>query len=205
MLFRSNEECDDAARTPGLAAVLSTVLLLLVYVVVTYGAQAYAGSKYLADNSDDVLSSVGHLVFGGGIGTIMEKLLIISVLSSAAASCQTTILPAARSALSMGVHGAAPRRLASIDRRHLTPAFATWLFGAISCVWYVALVVISENTSIQAYDASIAAVGIMIAFYYGLTGFACVVYYRRYLLRSVKNFVLVGLLPFTGEIGRAHV
>jgi hypothetical protein len=38
----------------------------------------------------------------------------------------------------------------------------------------------------------------MIAFYYGLTGFACVVYYRRYLLRSVKNFVLVGLLPFTG-------
>ena len=200
-----NEECDDAARTPGLAAVLSTVLLLLIYVVVTFGAQAFAGSKFLADHSDDVLSSVGNLVFGTGIGTIMQKLLIVSVLTSASASCQTTILPAARSALSMGAHGAAPARLASIDRKRLTPAYATWLFGIVSCVWYVLLVVISSNTNIQAYDASISAVGIMIAFYYGLTGFACVVYYRKHLLRSVKNFVLVGMLPLIGAVTLTYV
>ena len=28
----------------------------------------------------------------------------------------------------------------------------------------------------------------MIAFYYGLTGFACAIYYRRELLNSAQNF-----------------
>ena len=32
----------------------------------------------------------------------------------------------------------------------------------------------------------------MIAFYYGLTGYACVIYYRRELFKSAKNFVLAG-------------
>ena len=35
------------------------------------------------------------------------------------------------------------------------------------------------------------SLGLMIAFYYGLTGFACVVYYRRELFKSVKNFVFI--------------
>jgi hypothetical protein len=38
----------------------------------------------------------------------------------------------------------------------------------------------------------------MIAFYYALSGVACVVYYRRELTRSVKNFVFIGLAPLIG-------
>jgi hypothetical protein len=39
-----------------------------------------------------------------------------------------------------------------------------------------------------------------IAFYYGITGFACVVYYRKHLFESVKNFVMLALLPFAGGL-----
>ena len=38
----------------------------------------------------------------------------------------------------------------------------------------------------------------MISFYIGLTGFACAIYYRRELLRSVKNFFFVGVGPVLG-------
>ena len=38
----------------------------------------------------------------------------------------------------------------------------------------------------------------MIAFYYGLTGFACTIYYRRELLSSVKNFFFIGVGPTLG-------
>ena len=38
----------------------------------------------------------------------------------------------------------------------------------------------------------------MIAFYIGLTGFACAIYYRRELLRSVKNFFFIGVGPTFG-------
>ena len=35
----------------------------------------------------------------------------------------------------------------------------------------------------------------MIAFYYALTGFACAIYYRRELTKSVKNFFFIGVGP----------
>jgi amino acid transporter len=196
-----NEESRDANRVPGIAAVASTLILVAIYMLVTVGAQAFGGSEFLAANSDDALSAVAKAVFGdGALGTIFTKLLIISVLTSAAASCQTTILPATRSMLSMGSHKAGPKKMAEIHRRHLTPAWSTWVYGGVSCLWYVLLVLITENTSTDAYGASIAAVGISIAFYYGLTGYACVIYYWRHLFTGVKTFVLVGLLPLFGAL-----
>ena len=92
------------------------------------------------------------------------------MLTSAAASCQTTILPATRTMLSMGSHGAAPAKLARIDPKRLTPDYSSWLFGGVSIAWYLLLVVISHNTTTDAYFASIAAVGMAIAVYYGLSG-----------------------------------
>ncbi|MFZ4518112.1 MAG: APC family permease [Microthrixaceae bacterium] len=195
-----NEECEDANTTPGKAAIWSTVILLLVYVVVTIGAQAVKGPGFLTENPDDALGAVGDVV----LGSTVNKLLILAVLSSALASTQTTILPAARSMLSMGSHRAAPAKLAEIDRRHLTPAWSTWFFGIGACVWFVFLVAIGGEAQ-NPYYASIAAVGLMIAFYYGLTGIVCVVYYRRYLLRSWRNFVFVGLMPGLGGLILAYI
>jgi hypothetical protein len=65
----------------------------------------------LVENSD-VLSVLGTEV----LGSPLDKLLIIAVLTSAAASTQTTILPTARTSLSMAVKGAAPRMFGSIHR-----------------------------------------------------------------------------------------
>jgi amino acid transporter len=190
-----NEECEDANTTPGKAGIISTVILLAIYVVVTIGAQAAKGPGFLTDNAGDALGAVGDVV----LGSTVNKLLILAVMSSAMASTQTTILPAARSMLSMGSHKAAPPVMADINRKHLTPAKATWFFGFVSCAWYLLLVVIGGEAQ-NPYYASIAAVGLMIAFYYGLTGIVCVVYYRKYLLHSWRNFVYVGVLPGLGGV-----
>jgi amino acid transporter len=191
-----NEEAKDSATTPGRAAVLSTLILLVIYLVCAYGSVALLGPQFVTDNADEAIFALGKVA----LPTIMVKLLVIAILTSAAASCQTTILPATRTMLSMGAHGAAPRILARIDPRRLTPDFSTWLFGIGSIVWYLLLVVVSHNTDIQAYDASIAAVGMAIAVYYGLTGISCIVYFRRYLLKSAKNFFLIGVLPGIGGV-----
>ena len=191
-----NEEAKDSSKTPGRAAVLSTVILLVIYLVVSYGSVALLGPDFVTDNAGDAIYALGKVA----LPTIMVKLLVIAVLTSAAASCQTTILPATRTMLSMGSHGAAPKKLARIDRSRLTPDFSTFLFGAISIAWYVLLVVISHNTSTDAYSASIAAVGMAISVYYGLTGVSCILYFRKYLLKSVKNFFLIGVLPGLGGV-----
>src|SRR4051812_46147322 len=112
-----NEESRDATEGPGKAAVLATVILLAIYVVVSYAAQAYNGTQTLIDNQDDVLSVLGTQVFGSPL----DKILIIAVLTSAAASTQTTILPTARTSLSMARAGAMPESLGRIHPRFLRP------------------------------------------------------------------------------------
>ena len=118
------------------------------------------------------------------------------MLTSAAASTQTTILPCARTALSMGSKGALPRFWANIHPRFQTPANATIWTGILAVVWYVGLKLVSENVY---YDA-LTALGLMIAFYYGITGFASVIFYRHVLTKNWKNFVGMGLLPVAGGL-----
>lgn len=187
-----NEETKDSSRTPGLAALTSTVLLVIIYVLVSTAAQAYGGIEQLVENSDDVLSALGTEVFGSP----WDKILIIAVLTSAAASTQTTILPTARTSLSMARAKAIPSRFGDVHPRYMTPTFSTWMMGGLSIAWYVGLTIASENIL---YDA-IAALGLMIAFYYGLTGFACAIYYREQLTHSAKNFFFIGVLPTLGGL-----
>ena len=188
-----NEETENSGSTPGRAAIASTIILVGIYVVVAAAAVAFGGAQRIAeDESGDTLGLLGEEV----LGTPLDKLVIIAVLTSAAASTQTTILPTSRTSLSMARARAMPERLGEIHPRYLTPHVSTILMGVFSIGWYVGLTLVSENIL---YD-SIAALGLMIAFYYGLTGFACTWYYRREVVKSVKAFVLVGVAPTLGGL-----
>jgi protein-S-isoprenylcysteine O-methyltransferase Ste14 len=70
------------------------------------------------------------------------------------------------------------------------------MMGVVSIGFYVILTAVSENVLAD----SIAAVGLMIAFYYGITGFACVWYYRRDLTSSWQDAVRKGILPALGGL-----
>ncbi len=85
--------------------------------IVSIAAQAVHGEDFLRQNKDDVLSALGLDV----LGSPLDKLLIIAVLTSAAASTQTTILPTARTSLSMGAVKALPKIFARVHRRFQTP------------------------------------------------------------------------------------
>ena len=196
-----NEEAKDSSKTPGRAAVLSTFILLGIYLITAYGSVALLGPQFVSDNSDDAIYALGKVA----LPTIILKLLIIAVLTSAAASCQTTILPATRTMLSMGSHGSIPEKFARIDRKRLTPDYSTWFFGVGSILWYLLLVVVSHNTNTDLYSSSIGAVGMAIAVYYGLSGISCIVYFRRWIFKSVKNFVLIALLPGFGGVVLLYV
>jgi len=186
-----NEETEDAGRAPGRAAVVSTLMLLAIYLVVTVAAQSYGGPGLLSAHADDIFSGgLGSSVLGSGL----DKLLIIAVLSSASASTQTTILPTARTTFAMARAKAFPCRFGRIHQRFQTPDFNTIVMGIVSIAWFVAIVNVSSNV----LGDSITAIGFAIAFYYGITGFACVVYFRHELFQSVRNFIYIGVLPFAG-------
>ena len=179
-----NEESRDPTRGPGKAAVVSTLILLLIYVVVSAAAQAYHGTAFLANNSDDVLNALGTGVLGSGL----DKLLIICVLTSASASTQTTILPTARTTLSMARWDAIPQAFGRVHPRFMTPTFSTLLMGALSILWTLALLAFNPNQDVL--GDTISALGFAVCFYYGFTGLACAVYFRHDLLKSFAQLLL---------------
>jgi amino acid transporter len=194
----ANEETTDPAVNPGRAAVRSTVILLVTYVLVTVAAQAFAGvgeegiGLTNPEHSDDVLSSVGEAVLGSwGV-----KLLILAVLTSAAASTQTTILPTARTTLSMAAVKALPKAFSTVSTKTQTPTVSTWAMGIVSITFYAGLAYFNE----AALSDLILSIGLLIAFYYGLTGFASAWFFRKEIFRSAGAFFIKGLLPFLGGV-----
>jgi amino acid transporter len=188
-----NEETENPRLAPARAAVVATLLLVGIYVIVSVAAIAFAEPELSTHTGDDFLAPLANHVLGSG----MDKLLLIAVLTSAAACTQTTILPGARTAISMARMGALPKCFGEIHPRHLTPGFATLAMGAVSIVWYIGLVLTGDNNVLS---DSVTATAIGIAFYYGLTGFACVVYFRREIFKSVKNFFFIGVVPALGGL-----
>ncbi len=101
----------------------------------------------------------------------------------------------------MAAYKAIPTQFARIHKRFLTPTWSTIGMGIASIGFYVLFTLVSTNL----LTALIGSVGLMIAFYYGLTGFACVWVYRRTLFSSVRNAVMRGLVPWSRDHARGHL
>jgi amino acid transporter len=185
-----NEETRDPTTIPGRAALISTVVLVITYVLVAVAAMSFAGLAALADQ-DDVFLVVKDALFGP-----WAWLLVLAVLISAVSSTQTTILPTARGTLSMAVYNALPRRFATVHPTFHTPSFSTLVMGAVAIVYYVGMTLISENFLAD----SIYSLGLAIAFYYGLTGYACVWCFRREAFASASTFFYKFLFPLFGAL-----
>ena len=99
----------------------------------------------------------------------------------------------------MAVYEAIPKRFANVHPRYMTPAFGTIVMGLSALFFYLLLKVLSEN----ALADSVASLGLAVAFYYGITAFACVWYFRRTLFSSVRNLFFRGIFPLVGGIAMA--
>ncbi|MGB8504939.1 APC family permease [Mycobacterium sp.] len=192
------EECKDPKKTPGRAGLLSVLTILLTYLLVSVAMMMYAGvgEEGLGlgnpDNADNSFGALGEPVLGhwGGL------LLFLAVLASSAASLQTTFLPAARCMLAMGAYKAFPTKFAEVSPRYLVPSFSTVTAGVITGAFYTIVTLLSESTLLD----TIAALGIMICWYYGITAFACVWYFRKQLFANARNTIFKFLFPFLGGI-----
>ena len=155
-------------------------------------AQAYVGVDALIKNQDDVLSFLGEKE---QIGGPLDKILVIAVLAfCGGVDADDDPAHGAHDAVDGAGQGAAECARPRLPR-YMTPTTSTVLIGTFSVAWYVGLTIVSENILFD----SIAALGLMIAFYYGLTGYA-VLYYRRELLVEREAFLLVGIVPLVGAL-----
>ncbi|MGX1884898.1 APC family permease [Streptomyces sp. NPDC055287] len=198
-----NEESLGEKRTPGRAALLSIVVIVCTYLLVAVAAQMYAGIGSTGtglgnpDTADNVFAALAYPVMGSGLGV----LLFVAVLTSAAASLQTTFIPAARTVLAMSTYKALPTMFAAVHPRFRTPSLATVAAALVASSFYTLMTLVSEDVLLD----TVFALGLLISFYYGITAFACVWFFRRELPRSLGNLLIKGLLPGLGGLMLAGV
>ena len=120
------------------------------------------------------------------------------VLSSAAASTQTTILPTARTTLSMAVFKAIPTAFGGSTSAILTPTVSTLAMGGVSIALYVGMNYLSNGNAV--IQDSVSALGVWIAFYYGLTGLVVRLVLPLHTAREPRNLWLRGILPLLGWV-----
>lgn len=198
-----NEETKDAEITSGRAAVLAVISILCTYLLVSIGMIMFAG---VGDTGNGLANEeISENVFGALAEPILGDpwylLLFLAVLASSAASLISTFLPTSRTLLAMGSYRALPKRFAAIHPRYLTPSYSTVVAGVGAAGFYSVLTFLSENVLLD----TIYSIGIMICFYYGLTAFACVWYFRKELFTSAASIMFKFLLPLLGGIGLSFV
>jgi len=197
------EECTDPKRVPGRAGLLCVVTVLLTYLLVGVAMMMYAGvgSEGLGlgnpAHSDNAFGALAQPV----LGPWGSQLLFLAILASALGSLQTTLLPAARNMLAMGVYRAFPERFAAVSPRAKVPVFSTVIASVAASAFYIIVTLLSERTLMD----TVAALGILICWYYGITAFACLWYFRKELFRGLRNVVFKFLFPLLGGIMLALV
>jgi amino acid transporter len=96
----------------------------------------------------------------------------------------------------MATFKALPDKFARVNPKYLTPGYATVAMGVVSIIFYILMTAVSQNILLD----TIGSIGLMIAFYYGLTGYAAAWYYRKVLTRSWSDFLNKGLFPLLGAV-----
>lgn len=197
VVLTMNEETRNPQKTPGRAATVTVVIVVALYLLISIALLSFAGAGdgELGLGNPDIQANVFFYLSGPVLGPL-AFLVSLAVLTSSASSLQSTAVGPARTLLAMGHYGALPPAFARVSPRFFTPGYATVVSAVVASVFYAVMRFVSENVL---WD-TITALGMMICFYYGLTAFAAVWYFRKQWFDSVRNFLFTLLFPLVGGV-----
>jgi len=191
------EEAEGSGDSGGSSGVYGMVGVMMLYVAITLSVQMSLSLdtvKAMEESGASPLSALADALFPRPWG----NLAILAVILSTVGTIETQITQCARLLFSMGRDRVLHARFAEIHPRFQTP----WLAG--SAIWGISLALIvlsSASESIGSVMANlISAVGILVSIYYGLTGLACVWFYRKVLTANVGNLIMRGIWPLLSSI-----
>lgn len=194
-----NEESKDSSRIPGRAGLISMWLLLFIFVLNFVAAQMLLGPKAVGAQGTQVLFYFGQQFAGSWASYVM----IFAVLSSTVATTQTTLLPAARITLAMARDGVFPKIFGAISGRFQTPAVGTLILSFISL--FGILLTTFSTSSNNVFAHLISNIGVLVAFYYGITGLGCAWAFRKTLGQGFRANLTMIFLPLIGGLALLYV
>jgi amino acid transporter len=120
--------------------------------------------------------------------------MALAIALSVVATTGTGIVLSARIVYGMASRRVLPPVLARVSPRFATPVLASIICGLL--IVGISGVYLLASSSVQnAFDNVVAVTGLLFSIFYILTAVTLVVYYRRLITRSVRNAIVLGVLP----------
>lgn len=165
---------------------------MLLFVAINVAVQMSMSLESLSamgESGASPLSALGDAVLPHPWGNIA----ILAVILSTVGTIETQITQCARLLFSMGRDSVLHKGFSEVHPRFQTP----WLAGVLIWALSIVLLVLSTASSSigDVMNNLISAIGVMVSLYYGLTGLACVWYYRKTLASSPGGLFMRGIWP----------
>jgi amino acid transporter len=194
-----NEETEDRLNSPGKAALVSVVMLALMYSIATFAFQGVLSPADLQAHAGNALSAVGVRL----LPRPWDAVMALVVLSGTLASLQSAVVAASRMGLAMSRDRVMPHYF----QRRAADGGTPWAATLTMCALNLALLALALSTGSIALALSNAAssLGLISIVFYGLTAAAAFWQQRAALFSSAGHCVFGGVLPAIGVLFSAWV
>ena len=190
-----NEETQQKERNPGRAAILSVVILLFIYSLITFAFQAILPKSALERHAGNALAVIADRLLPGP-GAL---LLSIVVLLGTVAALQVAVISSSRLGFAMALDRAMPSFFKTVRSKTGSPWAVTLFMGGMNLVFLI-LTAFGAGGIREALAGIATALGIISSLFYALTAVAALWHFRAVLAKSARNFVLGGVGPALGAV-----
>ena len=189
-----SEETVDRRRAPGIGGLRGMFILLVLFISVQVSIQLVLPMQTISGAGSSLLDVFANAILPRPWSDISVIIVIISTLGT----LETSLLVVSRTLMSMSRDGVIDERFGALHPRYQTPWFGSILMGMISLALFAAAAASKSITGVL--SESVNAIGIYIAFYYGLSAIACARYYRSEFARDRRALWLKGIWPVGAAI-----
>jgi amino acid transporter len=188
------EETENSNAAPGDGGVIGMVGIVVLFLLIQVSVQIVMSTAIVGQNSANLLVAFGDVVLPHPWGQIAT----LAVLLSTIGTIETQLTQCARTLFSMGRDRVIHEKFAEIHPHFQTP----WLAGVVITVCALLILVLSSTSESvgTVMKSLISAIGVMVSFYYGMSGLACAYYYRKVLRRNWPTLIMRGVWPVSSAI-----
>jgi amino acid transporter len=169
-------------------------LLLVVFTINFIAIQMVLTPQQISDQGVQVLFFFGQQLAGNWASYIM----VFAVLTSTVATTQTTLLPAARISYAMSRDGVFPKVFGTVHPKFRTPALGTLVLSLIALFGIILTTLSTQANTV--FNELVTNLGVLVAFYYGITGLACAWAFRKTWGKGLKANLTMIVAPLIGGV-----
>jgi len=184
------EETRDGQESAGLGGFISVFVTIAYYIGFVFAALFLFSIKDASNLSTNIIYDIA---VSAGFGRTGGLLASSAVILSSIATLETTMLQFSRTLFAMGRDGAMPRSFGAVDARTRTPvrAMAVLIAMGLVLLWVSSLM----PTISSIIQDGVRAVGILVAYYYGLAGLVAAWVFRRAWRESIASWIMLCAFP----------